>query len=70
MKRDKKKYSLPEEERDNRYSKSDDALNAEYNEILESILENNDEDAKDNMSDYMDELREESAALDDFEKQS
>ena len=38
MKRDKKKYSLPEEERDNRYSKSDDALNAEYNEILESIL--------------------------------
>ena len=70
MNRDKKKYSLPEEERDNRYSKSDDALNAEYNEILESILENNDEDAKDNMSDYMDELREKSAALDDFEKQS
>lgn len=70
MKRDEKKYSLPDEERDNRYSKNDDVLNAEYNEILESILENNDEDAKDNMSDYMDELREESAALDDFEKQS
>ena len=66
MKKESKKCILPEEKRDNHYSKSDDALKAEYNEVLESILENNDEDARDNMSDYMDELKEESDALDDF----
>ena len=66
MKKEKKKSLLPEEERDNHYSKSDDALYAEYNEVLETIEANNDEDAKDNMSDYMDELEEESDALGNF----
>lgn len=35
----------------------------EYYEVLDEINENNDEDAKDNNSDYMDELREESETI-------
>lgn len=36
-----------------------------YNKAMDEILENDDENAKDNLSDYMDELKEESEALDD-----
>ncbi len=34
-----------------------------YNKVMDEILENDDENAKDNLSDYMDELKEESEAL-------
>lgn len=34
-----------------------------YNKTMDEILENDDENAKDNLSDYMDELKEESEAL-------
>lgn len=34
-----------------------------YEKALETILENDDEDAKDNLSDYMDELKEESETV-------
>lgn len=36
-----------------------------YNRVMDEILENDDENAKDNLSDYMDELKEESEALGD-----
>lgn len=39
-----------------------------YNKAMDEILENDDENAKDNMSDYMDELKEESEALGDQPK--
>lgn len=39
-----------------------------YNKAMDEIIENDDENAKDNMSDYMDELREESEALGDHPK--
>ena len=38
----------------------DEKLQEEYEEELGDILENDDEDAKDNLADYMDELKEES----------
>lgn len=39
-----------------------------YNKAMDEILENDDENAKDNLSDYMDELKEESDALSDHPK--
>lgn len=39
-----------------------------YNKAMDEILENDDENAKDNLSDYMDELKEESEALGDHPK--
>lgn len=36
-----------------------------YNKAMDEILENDDENAKDNLSDYMDELKEESETLGD-----
>lgn len=39
-----------------------------YNKAMDEILENDDENAKDNLSDYMDELKEESQALGDHPK--
>lgn len=42
---------------------SNEELQKNYENTLNSILEADDENAKDNMSDYMDELKEESNAL-------
>lgn len=39
-----------------------------YNKVMDEILENDDQNAKDNLSDYMDELKEESEALGDDPK--
>lgn len=39
-----------------------------YNKVMDEILENDDENAKDNLSDYMDELKEESETLGDHPK--
>lgn len=39
-----------------------------YNKVMDEILENDDENAKDNLSDYMDELKEESETLGDQPK--
>lgn len=39
-----------------------------YNKAMDEILENDDENAKDNLSDYMDELKEESEVPDDNPK--
>lgn len=39
-----------------------------YNKAMDEILDNDDENAKDNNSDYMDELKEESESLDDQPK--
>ena len=39
-----------------------------YNKVMDEILENDDENAKDNLSDYMDELKEESESLGDHPK--
>ena len=39
-----------------------------YNKVMDEILENNDQNAKDNLSDYMDELKEESETLGDHPK--
>lgn len=44
---------------DNQAEKFDD----NYYDTLNSILESDDENAKDNMSDYMDELKEESDTI-------
>lgn len=60
----KKRHSKPHFRATERRSHlSNEELERNYQETLNSILENNDENAKDNMSDYMDELREESEAL-------
>ena len=39
-----------------------------YNKTMDEIIENDDQNAKDNLSDYMDELKEESETLDDHPK--
>lgn len=39
-----------------------------YNKVMDEILENDAQNAKDNLSDYMDELKEESEALGDHPK--
>lgn len=43
----------------------DERLHAAYINALGEILENDDNDARDSMANYMDEVREESEALDD-----
>lgn len=40
--------------------REDERLREAYEDTLGEILENDDEDARDNLSDYMDELKEES----------
>jgi len=44
-------------------NKTDEELQAAYEEALGNIEENDDENARDNLADYMDELREESETL-------
>ncbi len=39
-----------------------------YNKTMDELIENDDQNAKDNLSDYMDELKEESETLDDHPK--
>lgn len=39
-----------------------------YNRAMDAIIDNDDQNAKDNLSDYMDELKEESEALGDHPK--
>lgn len=39
-----------------------------YNKAMDEILDNDDQNAKDNLSDYMDELKEESETLEDHPK--
>lgn len=49
-----KRHLTPEE---------DERLREAYTDTLGSILENDDEDARDNLANYMDEIKEESEAL-------
>ena len=61
---DVKKHLTPEE---------DEKLREAYVDALGEILENDDDDARDNLANYMDEIKEESEALgteleDDLEK--
>ena len=51
---DVKKHLTPEE---------DAELQGAYTNALGDILENNDDDARDNLANYMDEIKEESEAL-------
>lgn len=51
---DVKKHLTPED---------DEKLREAYINALGEILENDDEDARDNLSDYMDEIKQESEAL-------
>ena len=44
-------------------SEEDEKLHEAYVNALGEILENDDDDARDNLADYMDELKEESEAL-------
>lgn len=41
-------------------AREDERLQNAYENTLDDILENDDEDARDNLADYMDELKEES----------
>lgn len=55
-----------QEEREKRreeIEEKDTELRIQYEKTLDQILNNEDENAKNNMSDYMDELREESESL-------
>lgn len=49
--------------REHRIPVDDEKLQAEYENTLGDILENDDTDARDNLADYMNELKEESEAL-------
>ncbi len=60
-----KQDKIPERKENHRHKMpglppDDEKLQAAYEDTLGEILERDDEDARDNLSDYMDELREES----------
>lgn len=52
-----------EGEKSDYLKKTDEELQQAYEEALGNIEENDDENARDNLADYMNELREESEAL-------